>query len=286
MLNLDYLNAQRIVTFDYRAIDIWLVGVGGTGSWLAPMLARWAIAQSSPYRSITLTLVDPDTVERQNLTRQNFSAAELGANKARAMALRLSLTSTLPVVAIDQVFDPAWIQPSTETLTLLCGCVDNAAARRSMAAALPHNRNWTLPRLWLVDCGNHRTSGQVAIGSHLQDDPNFYQFQAIGAWALPAPTVILPELSFDESPAAPQFRCVEGDDQTMSANQMAATLALVLIAQLMSNRLKHFLTDFDLETGSTRSRYITADTIAQLLGQAADIRSRHTRSMPLRSNAL
>jgi tRNA A37 threonylcarbamoyladenosine dehydratase len=88
-------------TFDphFHPREIVLVGVGGTGSHLARAIAR-IIAHMQALRMTvpSLTLIDPDTVEERNVSRQLFSPAEIGMNKAEAIAQRLSCALGLRLV--------------------------------------------------------------------------------------------------------------------------------------------------------------------------------------------
>ena len=64
---------------------IVLVGCGGTGGFLAEALCRLLLG-----RRAALFLVDPDRVERTNVSRQAFDAAHVGRFKSEVLAERLS----------------------------------------------------------------------------------------------------------------------------------------------------------------------------------------------------
>ena len=72
---------QAAPSFDQAALSrsrVLIVGAGGIGSPVALMLARQGIGG--------LTIVDGDTVEASNLSRQRFFAEDIGRNKAMALA--------------------------------------------------------------------------------------------------------------------------------------------------------------------------------------------------------
>lgn len=72
------LEAQRRL----RRATVTVIGVGGTGSWMAQSLALTGVGH--------LRLVDPDVVELSNLSRQVlYCAGDLGRSKADAAARRL-----------------------------------------------------------------------------------------------------------------------------------------------------------------------------------------------------
>lgn len=58
---------------------IYIIGVGGVGSWLTPAICLLADAKN-------VTLVDGDTLEEKNLNRQLFTEESVGLNKAEALA--------------------------------------------------------------------------------------------------------------------------------------------------------------------------------------------------------
>lgn len=60
-------------------IKIIMLGAGGTGGYIAPYLYRMA---SLSNRNIRIVLCDGDTVEDQNLTRQNFIDQDVGQKKS------------------------------------------------------------------------------------------------------------------------------------------------------------------------------------------------------------
>ena len=63
-LNLEYLNARKLVIPAVENINLVLIGCGGTGSWLAPTVARYARLLTENFdRDVKVTFVDPDRVE-------------------------------------------------------------------------------------------------------------------------------------------------------------------------------------------------------------------------------
>ncbi len=91
-LDRSILNARHIVLPAYEHIEFYLVGCGGTGSWLAPSLCRIARYLTQRGKNTTLIFIDPDLVEEKNVLRQNFCDAEVRLNKAQTLALRYSLS--------------------------------------------------------------------------------------------------------------------------------------------------------------------------------------------------
>jgi PRTRC genetic system ThiF family protein len=271
-LNLDLTNASPVLTIDYTEIELWLIGCGGTGSWLAPSIVRLGRVLASKGKKVKIYFVDPDYVEEVNVLRQCFCDAEIELNKAKTLALRYAIAWKMEVGAIAQPFDPNWVTPSYNTLALVVGCVDNAIARQSIAQVLENNRHQLAPHTWYLDCGNSRRSGQVLIGSHLSTKPADYQFNTLGCFRLPAPTVQQPELLVPQ-PEEMQNNTLSCEQlallnsQSLSINQRVAAEAFDYLLQLTTKKLRRFATYFDLESGSARSLYTTQTGIIQSIAQ-------------------
>jgi PRTRC genetic system ThiF family protein len=276
-LNYDFLEAKPIILPAYDRINFYLIGCGGTGSWLAPSLCRLARTLIEKGKQVRLTFIDPDRVEPANILRQNFCDAEIGSNKAQTLAIRYSLAWGLEIGAIAEQFDSKFIdryQHYEQALTILIGCVDNAAARGSIAMALQTYPNYfkfnRATFLWWLDCGNHAKSGQVLLGSHLDLDPEVYQFHELGCIRLPAPVLQHPELlvPLPEELSDSNLSCAELaalNAQSLGINQRVATEAAEYLIQLTTGQLKRFATYFDLMSGSARSIYITQRSITRVL---------------------
>jgi PRTRC genetic system ThiF family protein len=225
-----------------RDATIVLVGCGGTGGFLAEALCRLLIG-----RNAQLYLVDPDRVEPHNVARQAFDRADVGRFKAQVLAERLARRfgreigySVLPY---DHMVQSAVFGAGHSCRELLVGCVDNAAARRMIAATLGE-RHWgngygpPVPRTWWLDCGNGRDSGQVLLGNASRPEALRGAFDRERAlcFAVPAPSLQRPDL-FDSPPGPqPTVDCAEAvaeDEQGRTVNQMVAALAATFIDKLL-----------------------------------------------------
>jgi tRNA A37 threonylcarbamoyladenosine dehydratase len=83
-----------------------VVGLGGTGSWLAPHAARVAKTLLDRGKKVRLFFIDHDIVEAANVERQNFCQAEVGYHKARVLALRYGLAWGLDITVFTERFHP------------------------------------------------------------------------------------------------------------------------------------------------------------------------------------
>ncbi|MDQ2806411.1 MAG: ThiF family adenylyltransferase [Chloroflexota bacterium] len=276
-LNTDYATARPILLTGGSGLHLVLVGCGGTGSWLAPTLARLAAVLHGAGRPTHLTFIDPDHVEAGNVPRQNFCAAEIGAAKAGALALRYTRAWGVDITAIQAPLDQAQLTPYySKELLIFCGAVDNAAARRSLAAALQiRNRPAAYPGgeqtpAWWLDCGNAADTGQVLFGNTLDPAQLQHAFTLETVCrALPAPSLQCPTLLADapEEQAGATLSCTElmlRNAQSLMINQAVATAAGALLQRLLiAGDLRIFATYLDLATGVQKSDYTTPQAVGR-----------------------
>ncbi len=296
-LDLSFLKAKLVLPVDYKSVEFWLVGAGGTGSFMAMNLARLAFELKTLGKQATIVIVDPDCVEEGNIPRSNFCFAETGANKAETLAGRISRAWGIEGGFIKEGVRPALLQSKTadwsvtisnsNKLTILVGCVDNYQARLEMHEALKfHNEksyDTAFPRLWWIDGGNGRDSGQVLIGNRLNEKEICQSALNTPILSLlPAPSLQHPELLQPEGGkntrsirrANERLTCAERirlGEQSLNVNQrVAVEINEMLTALLLTNSLKRFASYFDLESGTSRSLYTMPEKIEQAVSLAAD----------------
>jgi PRTRC genetic system ThiF family protein len=281
-LDLEYLNAKPLVTRQWQQLQIALVGCGGTGSWLAPHLARIAAVLKEAGKGVALTFIDPDTVEAANFPRQNFCAAETSRNKAETLALRYGTAWGLQIGAVPHRYEgrhTPWPLHQGHLL-LIVGCVDNAAARRAIEGVVAQynkgsGRADSLPATWWLDCGNMQDSGQVLLGAAptKADMAHAFKNQTI-CTMLPSPTLQAPDLleALPEELAEERRRmsCAElamRDAQGMNINTAVANVAADYVLRLVgTGGLKRFATYIDLPSGVVKSFYNTPEQVAASFG--------------------
>jgi PRTRC genetic system ThiF family protein len=258
--NLDYMNALTLLLPAENSVKLFLVGCGGTGSWLAPAVARVGKLLIEKFnKEVEITFFDPDYVEEKNIYRQNFCAAEVGTNKAEALADRYGQAWGIEIGAMGKKFDRGYGFASGSSVII--GCVDNTDARKNIS-------DYVNGCCWL-DCGNTKNFGQILLGTGKGLEKAF----AIPGYCgtLPYPHVQHPELiqktQFNEKPKAKgeELSCADmalQDSQGLAINQrMAAEAADYLVRMLITRDLKKFATYIDLESGTTRSKYITEKAV-------------------------
>ncbi len=281
--------AQRSNAYDAL---VTIVGLGGTGAYLAEDLAR-LFSVHLGWR-IRLHLVDFDRVEIHNERRQSFSKRDRNQYKAQVIGERLVRQFPIEVGLSLAPYDPRRDAPlprqgeERPRVSLLIGGVDNPAARRELARTLDQatSRN----SIWWIDLGNGPASGQIYLGNALRPDElrGAFDPNARTCRALPAPSLQAPELL--EAPMAPlpapDQDCAEAQitgDQEPFVNRAIAALGLTVVARLCQGRLTWRATFFDLDMGTLHYTHADPHDVASLMGQRTDSVVQRRRPIALAS---
>lgn len=148
--------------------NILVVGAGGTGGLFTNFLAKFLNGRDK--ETYMVTLIDGDTVEAKNISRQPFVTEDVGESKAKA--LTLALTSAYDISMsyigkyinskndIEQAFRAAdSLLGYGSKIRILVGCVDNHAARKCMHDYFMDEKNCLY-----ADSGNEFSHGEVVFG--------------------------------------------------------------------------------------------------------------------------
>jgi PRTRC genetic system ThiF family protein len=268
MIDFSYANSLKLMFPMFDAVHITLIGCGGTGSWLAPHLASLAMLLRDRGKNVRLTFCDPDNVEKKNIYRQNFAQYEIGTNKAVTLASRYSLGWGVDISANPKKFDSYYTQ-HIDRVQILIGCVDGPEGRQEIAKALTlHDMYRKAGMIWWLDSGNFKNSGQILLGCN---GKRFVEESlAIPGFCsrLPSPAYQHPELLTKEDEQEVVDDTLSCADMALKSAQglsinarMAAELADYLVRMLITSDLRKFQTYIDLESGTTRSTYITRDNL-------------------------
>lgn len=263
------LNAPPLVQLRVETaapIRIILVGCGGTGSHIASGLVALAQDLRQSGKQITLHFIDGDKVEEKNIGRQLFSPADLGRNKAEALALRLGR-------AFNEVidFEPIMVKDSMlnvvgEGITVIVGAVDNPAARAAIAFAVERSAGYA----WWLDCGNENHSGQVAIGNAVHKYQMTESVSLGMTETLPAPSVLYPNLvATPKAKTGKKLSCAELTalgEQSLMVNRLVASWALSMLSDFLRGSLKVFAVEFNMKWGSSKGYPIDVPTLAKAWG--------------------
>jgi len=269
-----FSQAAVVMPVEHNTLRFIVVGAGGTGSFVVPALARLIYElKLQQNKSAEMLIIDPDIVEASNIPRSNFCFAEVGRYKAQTLAERVATAWGIETSFSCEKFDCDKHLKSSNSdyrsLTIIVGCVDNYLARREMHRALDEFRGYgDASRLWWIDGGNGRTSGQVLLGSTTkllkpeQRITGSSLCRALPAPSLQHPDLLEPEVIEEKIDVSCPDRVRLGE-QGLNVNQrVAIEIAEMLSSMLLTRSLKRYAVQFDLESGTSRSAYITPNAVS------------------------
>jgi hypothetical protein len=199
---------------------------------------------------------------------------------AHRLARRFHREVGYSVVPYDAELHAQVVGEARSRLDLLIGCVDNAAARRAIAATLDaRGGGYTHGRppqaVWWLDMGNGRNSGQVLLGNATRPEALRGAFLTNGEFcrALPAPSLQRPDLL--EAPPAPSplldcAAAVAQGEQGPTINQMVAAVAASYVEKLLGGTCAWMASYFDLDDGTLRCLPVDPTTVAAIAGLHAN----------------
>lgn len=140
-----------------KIIRVALVGVGGSGSYMAQELIRLdtALRAISPDSGLNVKVFDSGVVTEANIARQAFFPTQHGMNKADA-----TVWTANNLYGKDWVAAPIDFTHVDDSIDLIITAVDRPSVRYNLSKQESRfHRN----KLWL-DMGNSESQGQVVIG--------------------------------------------------------------------------------------------------------------------------
>lgn len=252
----------------YIPQTVVVFGCGGTGSRLIPAIAQ-LMSTLTTLISPEMVLVDFDEVEEKNLSRQNFAKADVGKNKAEALAARYSKAYGLKITPITLAAGTDEYTEALEMFNLrerLSGpsmyilAVDSASARRSILKGALTTQAGQPNSSIVIDAGNEDIFGQVSFFTTGKINPNSAKdLEFIYNWYqgfIPGDT-ILSELPMDVGfYAAMQdgesTRSCADLDQTLAINNLMAAQVIAYAQNfLMGKPVRAWRTSFDLFNGTS-----------------------------------
>lgn len=272
--------SYRIRTMDKPPRVIVVVGVGGTGTFVAEGICRLTRGMD-----ILLLLIDPDRVEERNLIRQDFYPGDLGKFKARVVADRLAarygrrVAFSITPFSADilqglygslegktESFGQTYPSGRYEDWDLIIGCTDNPGARDDLAHSI------MFPSWW-IDAGNGDNSGQVFIGNAskrmLADSFIKEETDTPGEVVrLPLPTIVEPGLLAAVPEPVPDLNCAEAVEQNIQSpliNQAMSWLVQEFVYRLISGKLTWMSAYIDSDLGSLRAIDISPSQVAKIM---------------------
>lgn len=234
---------------------ILIVGGGGTGSRLVPLLGQF-LKTCAWIPNPEITIVDDDVVEEKNLLRQNFISIDVGKHKAQVLAERYSRAFNINITPmlsrITQYRDPYSISSTTEkedervqadlsrrycNNAIVILAVDSPEARRHIIGRLMRARNVNptngADSILILDSGNENDFGQISLSTGRLLDAGMMS-RRTKEWPNSIPlTLNVPAIPID----IPYYRDMKAEstvscadlDQTMAINTMMAVTMFGII---------------------------------------------------------
>ena len=236
-------------------VKIVMLGAGGTGGHIAPLLYRLLYTLDRPSRFV---ICDGDIVEEKNLIRQNFSPADLGENKAKVLAERYA-----SVFGMEAAYVPSFVEDldtlmklitprgweleehscrRTMEMVLLLGAVDNNRSRQ-----LCHEAFYQSDNLIYIDSGNGEFSGQVVCGVRAKVRTIFRPVGEVYPEMLKAADKFPTELSCAEA--------AQADPQSIAANITAATAVVNMVYNILTHG-ENLVREINFSTKTVRMQTI------------------------------
>ncbi len=216
-----------------------IVGAGGIASYLWSPLGR-LLSTLGPKE---ITVIDGDRFEVKNLERQDMRVVDTKEFKSDVLSRRIKESFPDLLVASVPKFITAYPSSQEDTIPvddviregdLVFSCVDNHATRLLLSRKMQRLCNGVL-----VSCGNEKTTGNV------------YRYIRVGKTDITRPVERIHEelakpTNSQRNPgdlSCEERALVRGGEQTLAANTMAASFAVVFASQLLAIQRDHFPVD-------------------------------------------
>lgn len=261
---------------DFIPNKIIIIGCGGTGSRLVPLLSQF-IKTCNWVSNPEMVLIDDDVVETKNLARQNFIKPDVDKYKAVVLANRYSKAFDLQITPItarvnkfnrdtavgyiryDDTPEDQELKLQYETFqrfnnnSIIILCVDSPEARRDILGHLMFWRTNQGGTSLLIDAGNENDFGQVTCSTLHR--PNFRSSTVEdlpknlpGDLGLPC---IPTDMSYFKTMTAISAGSCADLDQTMAINTAMATTIFGLVQNFYyAKPISYHRIDVSLSHGS------------------------------------
>lgn len=227
---------------------VLILGVGGTGSNLAPLTAQlFSQAESS------IVLIDGDMIEEKNLKNQRFTQKNVGRYKAEVLAEQYKhIWPKLNISFIPRYFEskdtPELLKIVSDPnfIPIIVGCVDNNVTRTLMYNIF---NTKGIENIVYIDSGNgtDKRIGQVITGVKIK-----------GKKLLPCAADLNPAMLDDKDSIVSVNSCsqlVAEKPQNISTNVMAATILFCILNNIVNfDYVENNMTFFNAEKINVQGR--------------------------------
>lgn len=149
----------------FNKITITVVGIGGTGSLILPILMRFNYAlQKLKGFQLQVNAVDFDTVSESNPARQGFSEFEIGMNKANALVNRINrFSGSQWETTISEITKNTSLDDYASHIIITC--TDTRKSREIIETQLSskYRIDHEYKPLYWIDAGNSKLTGNIIM---------------------------------------------------------------------------------------------------------------------------
>lgn len=237
-----------------HAIQVLVVGAGGTGSQVAQGLAPLHMALKAlghPY-GLDVHIMDPSNVREANIGRQPYYPADVGLAKSTVLASRINLqygsmgvrVHSHVTADIEEVVNP---NPFSHEADIIIGCVDTKRGRETISRVVEK-----CPEICWIDIGNRADDGQVVIGNGSK-----------AKFHVPTVAHLFPEIIDITTPDDNEPSCSMAESlerQSLFINRECALQALDMLSRFLRAGLTHHARIINLASGRMNSIPICPET--------------------------
>lgn len=213
-----------------RPVRVTLIGAGGTGSHVLRKLAVMNIAMHELGHpgGLEVTVIDPDTVSKTNVGRQDFYPSDVGHSKAAILVHRCNMRMQTEWKAVQQRITSS----SRLNADIVIACVDNRAARKAILSAIEGSL-YSSDFTYYLDMGNREHDGQVILGQVFQKKVRLPE----GYVRLPHAGDLFPEIideTLDDQDDTPSCSLADAlSRQSLLVNENVAVAGMNLLWELL-----------------------------------------------------
>jgi hypothetical protein len=258
---------------NFDSINIVQIGAGGTGSWLTPLVSKFAYNLNRRFfgqnnNKLSYTIIDDDIVEDRNILRQNFTEWDILKPKAQALINRgcieyehiraknirletkLKFTKilneyhkeTIDLEGLSNDLNTGELIESLRSLYIILGCVDNNKSRRMIYSTLKTMTSLNIDIFRSVDQAKWQLKCPIS-SIYIDSGNNIYNGQIVTTWfnldqfdlknKNQKPINFLQMFKLTEEETTQS--CAFFGDQSQSINNLAASLIFCNLQNIIVN---------------------------------------------------
>ena len=219
---------------NFNPDTVFIIGVGGTGGYLAAPIAR-LVAYHQATQDAKVVFIDGDEFEEHNATRQIVGPSQIGLNKAKAMVDFCSFQGLNNVECKEDFISMTSFIPllnQSRTPLIICS-VDNDATRHDVIAAI--EMACKEKDFFFITPGN-------SDGTEDVKGQTLWFGRCNGESVGMDPTLVYPNIKEPIDSVPHKGSCAlnaPSRPQLISANFMAAAITLTVIQNFLDGMLDH-----------------------------------------------